>query len=62
MISHGGVTNGYTGYMGYDPHRKIGVVVLSNSNNSINDIFWRIFNYPVSGLVEQRVGPSNLPQ
>jgi CubicO group peptidase (beta-lactamase class C family) len=61
VISHGGVTNGYTGYMGYDPHRKIGVVILSNSSNSIDDIFWRTFNYPVSGLDEQRVGPSNLP-
>lgn len=61
VVSHGGVTTGYTAYLGYDQHRKIGVVVLSNSYVSIDDIFWHIFNYPVSGLVEERVGPPNLP-
>ena len=55
VVSHSGVTNGYHRLLGYDPHRKIGVVVLSNSYVSIDDICWRIFNYPVSGPVEEQV-------
>ena len=31
VVTHGGLTTGYTSFVGYDPHRKIGVVVLSNS-------------------------------
>ena len=27
----------------------------------IDDIAWRIFNYPIPGLVEEQTGPSNLP-
>lgn len=62
IICHNGQTNGYHSFLGYDPHRKIGVVVLSNSNESIDDIAWRIFSYPVNGLMEERVGPPNFPQ
>jgi D-alanyl-D-alanine-carboxypeptidase/D-alanyl-D-alanine-endopeptidase len=60
VISHNGETNGYHSFMGYDPHRKVGVVVLSNSRESIDDIAWRIFTYPVTGPVEQQVGPAGL--
>lgn len=62
LVWHNGQTNGYYSFMGYDPDRKIGVVVLSNSFNRTDDIFSRIFNYPVTGLTEERIGPPNLPQ
>jgi len=61
VVTHGGVTNGYNSFVGYDPHRKIGVVVLSNSYLPIEDIAWRIFNYSGSGLIQEQAGPPNLP-
>ncbi len=60
IIWHNGQTGGYHTFIGYDPHRHIGVVVLSNSSESIDDIAWHIFSYPAP--VEQRVGPPNFPQ
>ncbi len=60
IICHNGQNNGYYSFVGYDPHRKIGVVVLSNSTVPIDDIGWRIFSYPPP-LAEEHVGPSNLP-
>jgi CubicO group peptidase (beta-lactamase class C family) len=62
VIWHNGQTNGYHTFMGYDPHRKVGVVVLSNSFESIDDIAWRIFSYTVTGPVEQQLGPGGVPQ
>jgi serine-type D-Ala-D-Ala carboxypeptidase/endopeptidase len=62
VIWHNGQTNGYHTFMGYDPHRKVGLVVLSNSNESIDDIAWRIFSYTVIGPVEQQLGPAGVPQ
>ncbi len=62
VIFHGGQTNGYHSFLGYDPHRKIGVVVLSNANMAIDDIAWKIFSYPVSGPVEEHIGPPNFPR
>jgi D-alanyl-D-alanine-carboxypeptidase/D-alanyl-D-alanine-endopeptidase len=58
-ICHSGQTSGYHSFLGYDPHRNIGIVVLSNSNESIDDIAWRIFNYPMAP-VEEHIGPPNL--
>jgi D-alanyl-D-alanine-carboxypeptidase/D-alanyl-D-alanine-endopeptidase len=60
VVWHNGQTNGYYSFVGYDPHRGVGVVVLSNSNESIDDIAWRIFSYPVTGPVEP-VTPPGLP-
>jgi CubicO group peptidase (beta-lactamase class C family) len=60
VVFHNGQTNGYYGFVGFDPHRKVGVVVLSNSAEPIADIAWRIFSYPVTGPVEQQVGPAGL--
>jgi CubicO group peptidase (beta-lactamase class C family) len=61
IVCHNGQNNGYYAFVGFDPHRKIGVVVLSNSNDPIDDIAWRIFSYPPQ-LTEDRLGPSNFPQ
>jgi serine-type D-Ala-D-Ala carboxypeptidase/endopeptidase len=60
VVFHNGQTNGYFCFLGFDPHRKVGVVVLSNSNQSIEDIAWKIFNYPVSSLMEEHTGPPGL--
>lgn len=60
IAEHNGRTDGYDGTIGFDPHRKIGVVVLSNSSNPTDDIFWRIIS--VSGPTEEHVGPPNLPR
>jgi CubicO group peptidase (beta-lactamase class C family) len=62
VICHNGQTDGYHSFLGYDPHRHIGVVVLSNSNESIDDIAWHIFSYPMAPLVQERIGPPNFPQ
>lgn len=62
VVFHNGETNGYHAFLGYDPHRKIGVVVLSDSREPIDDIAWRIFNYPVAGPVERQLGPAGVPQ
>jgi len=59
---HAGQTNGYYTFMAYDLHRKVGVVVLSNSNQGIGDIAWRVLNYTVTGPVEQQVAPLGFPQ
>jgi D-alanyl-D-alanine-carboxypeptidase/D-alanyl-D-alanine-endopeptidase len=60
VICHNGQTNGYNTFMGYDPRRKVGVVVLSNANQSIDDIGWRTFRFPVPGLTEQQTDIPNL--
>jgi CubicO group peptidase (beta-lactamase class C family) len=62
FVQHSGQTNGYFSFIGYDPHRKIGVVVLSNSWEPTDNIFWHIVSYPTPGLVEEHIGPPNLPQ
>lgn len=60
IVVHNGETNGFSSFAAFDPHRKIGVIVLSNSNASVDDIGWRILNYPAP-FVEQQIGPSNMP-
>jgi len=54
---HNGQTNGYHAFLLYDLRRKVGVVVLSNSNQGIEDIAWRTLSYPVTGPTEQPIGP-----
>ena len=59
---HNGKTNGYHAFLLYDLHRKVGVVVLSNSFDGIEDIAWRTLSYPVTQPVEQPGAPGALPQ
>ena len=54
VIWHNGGTGGYHTFIGFDPRRKIGVVVLSNDASSIDDIGFHILN-PTSPLVSVRV-------
>ena len=60
IVWHNGQNNGYYSYAGYDPHRKIGLVVLSNSAVPIDDLAARIFSYPPAPT-EEHIGPPNLP-
>lgn len=41
---HNGGTGGYHSFIGFDPRRKVGVVVLSNSSHSIDDIGFHALN------------------
>ena len=51
---HNGGTGGYHTFIGFDPRRRIGVVVLSNSSQSIDDIGFHVLN-PTAPLVAVRV-------
>lgn len=41
---HNGGTGGYHAFIGFDPRRRIGVVVLSNSDQSIDDIGFHLLD------------------
>ena len=56
VVAHNGATNGYHAYAGFDPRRKVGVVVLSNSTDFIDDIGARVLSYPTPGPVEKQIG------
>ena len=53
LLFKDGGTPGYRTFLGFDKERKIGVVVLSNTDNSVTDIGWhtwlRITQCMVSG-------------
>ena len=51
---HNGGTGGYHAFIGFDPRRRIGVVVLSNAAESIDDIGFHLLD-PASPLVPVRV-------
>lgn len=38
IVWHNGGTGGYRSFIGFDPTRKVGVVVLTNHAQSIDDI------------------------
>lgn len=38
LVVHGGVTEGFNAYVGLDPERRRGAVVLSNSDNEVQNI------------------------
>ena len=61
IVNHNGQTYGYSSAIAFDPHRKVGVVVLSNSTVGADVILWRVLSYPVTGPVEEHIGPPNLP-
>jgi CubicO group peptidase (beta-lactamase class C family) len=51
LIWHNGATGGYHTFMGFNPQTKLGVVVLANSANSIEDLAFHILE-PKSPLTE----------
>jgi serine-type D-Ala-D-Ala carboxypeptidase/endopeptidase len=60
LVCHNGGTYGYHAFVGFEPKRKIGIVVLSNSVDFTDDMAQQILHYPVSGPTEIQVGPPNL--
>jgi D-alanyl-D-alanine-carboxypeptidase/D-alanyl-D-alanine-endopeptidase len=44
IIWHNGGTGGYHSFIGFDPRRRVGVVVLSNSSQSIDDLGFHALN------------------
>ncbi len=60
VINHNGQTNGYCSFLAYDSQRKVGVVALSNSNQGIDDIGWRVLRFPSPRLTEQQPDIPNL--
>jgi serine-type D-Ala-D-Ala carboxypeptidase/endopeptidase len=52
VIWHNGGTGGYHSFIGFDPRRKAGVVVLSNSTLSIDDIGFHILTaaFPLAAV------------
>ena len=60
MVCHNGVTYGYNAFVGFEPRRKIGIVVFSNSRESTDDITWRILNHSMDGPTEMQVALPNL--
>jgi D-alanyl-D-alanine-carboxypeptidase/D-alanyl-D-alanine-endopeptidase len=44
IVWHNGGTGGYRSFAGYDPDRKIGVVVLTNSTNDSDDIGFHLLD------------------
>jgi len=57
---HNGGTGGYHSFIGFDPRRRIGVVVLSNSSESIDDIGFHVLN-PAFPLATVRVAVAMPP-
>lgn len=52
IVWHNGGTGGYRSFAGFDAKRKVGVVVLSNAANSVDDIGFHLLNskFPLAEL------------
>ena len=62
IVWHNGGTGGYRSFAGYDPDRKIGVVVLTNSANDSDDIGFHLMN-PANPLDSARSAvPATVPE
>jgi D-alanyl-D-alanine-carboxypeptidase/D-alanyl-D-alanine-endopeptidase len=44
IVWHNGGTGGFRSFVGYDPKERIGVVVLSNASNGVDDIGFHLLN------------------
>jgi len=44
IVWHNGGTGGYRSFIGFDPARRIGVVVLSNLNRSVDDLGYHLLD------------------
>jgi D-alanyl-D-alanine-carboxypeptidase/D-alanyl-D-alanine-endopeptidase len=60
MVLHNGGTAGFHSLAAFEPHRKLGIVVLSNSTNDIDDMGRKILDHTVAGPVERQVGPAGI--
>jgi D-alanyl-D-alanine-carboxypeptidase/D-alanyl-D-alanine-endopeptidase len=60
MVWHNGGTGGYRTFIGFDPDREVGVVVLTNSSEGADDIGFHLLNESIPlteapGPIEERV-------
>jgi CubicO group peptidase (beta-lactamase class C family) len=64
MIWHNGGTGGYRSFVGVDPAKKRGVVVLSNSGVGVDDIGFHVLNaaYPLEDYPDSSVDTKALEQ
>lgn len=60
LVCHNGGTFGYHAFVGFDPRRKVGVVILSNSTEFTDDMVQQILNHQESGPPEIDIGPPNV--
>jgi CubicO group peptidase (beta-lactamase class C family) len=60
MVQHNGGTAGFHALAGFEPQRKLGIIVLSNSTQSIDDIGRKVLDHTIAGPVERRVGPPGM--
>jgi CubicO group peptidase (beta-lactamase class C family) len=57
LVWHNGGTGGYHSFIAYDAKRRAGVVVLTNSNASIDDIGQELFAPPAAARKEVAANP-----
>ena len=62
LVWHNGGTGGYRSFIGFDKQRQRGVVVLSNSENGIDDLGFHLLEpkYPLEKMAKSKV-PSIVP-
>jgi len=60
VVCHNGGTFGYHAFVGFEPHRKAGVVVLSNSSAFTDDLGQRVLDYPMPAPAELQVRPPEI--
>ena len=64
IVWHNGETGGYHSFVGWDPARRVGVVILSNSATSINDIALHVLDdrLPLTKAALQRTAVALAPE
>lgn len=65
IVMHNGGTGGCRSFVGYDPARRVGVVVLSNSSGDVDDLALHLLNpkFPLKQVVkhnEVKLDPARL--
>jgi serine-type D-Ala-D-Ala carboxypeptidase/endopeptidase len=52
LMQHGGATGGYRSFVGFDPERRVGVVVLTNASRDVQTIALHLLEprFPVVGV------------
>jgi CubicO group peptidase (beta-lactamase class C family) len=57
LVWHNGGTGGYRTFVGFDPARRLGVVVLSNIDASVDDIGFHLLDatYPLRPIPQRRI-------
>ena len=61
LIWHNGGTGGYRSFAGFDPVRKIGVVLLTNSSNDSDDIGFHLLDSANALVASRLAAPATIP-